>query len=115
MKRLTLSVAVAVGAATAAFSFGTAAVWPAHADDQDGYIAYLQNHGMSRQSISEGELVTAGEAECQEMRKGRSEYDLTHELEAYKSNAESSAIVSGAHRYLCPDAPVAYSTNLPKR
>jgi hypothetical protein len=88
---------------------------PAHADDQNGYMSYLESHGINRQSISEGELVTLGEAECQKMRAGHSEDELTYALEAYKSNAESSIIVVGAHHYLCPDAPVAYSSSLPKR
>jgi Protein of unknown function (DUF732) len=103
---------VALAAALIGAAIGTCGVAQAN---EDQYLAYLRNHGFGGGSDWAGQAIAEGQLQCQQMRKGRSEYDVAYDLEATMSNAEATSIVAAAHQYLCPDAPAARATQWPKR
>ena len=111
-----------IAAVIAALSFGALSVPVAHADDQNGYIAYLNSHGTSTSGEEgEGQAIAVGRLQCEKMEKGVSEVDTYVELRKTMSASatpspmiDATNIVHGAHRYLCPDAPVAFRDSFPK-
>ena len=109
MRRVLGVTALAVGTGLAAL------VAPVAHADENAYVNYIQSHGWKFTGEEEGETVAKGQIECKAMRAGKSENQLTWDLEGDMSNALAALIVRGAHLYLCPDAPVAYSDQLPKR
>ncbi len=93
-------------AALAALALGAALATspPAHADEQS-YLTWLQNHGVSGSLANGMDLMSAGQMECAGLRAGRSESFLTDNLEKVGIGiAPAGDVVYAAHHFLCPDA-----------
>jgi hypothetical protein len=76
---------------------------PAHADTQ-GYLAWLQSHGVSDPAPNGNSLVSQGQQECQALQSGKSQSWLIGQLESQMGSAQAEDIVVAAHQYLCPGA-----------
>jgi len=89
--------------AALALGAGLALAAPAHADAA-GYLAWLQDHGVTAPLPNGTSLLSMGTQECAALREGKSERFLIGQLEHVTGRAQSEDIVVATHQYLCPDA-----------
>lgn len=97
LKTTTVLAAVAAAIALAA---------PARADDQS-YLANLSAHGIFTFINPDG-LIAAGNAICDDLRRGVSIPDEIGKFQAMHYQAKpagAAAMVNAAHDELCPDTP----------